>query len=292
MSNDIIDEAVDAAYAAAAPTIGDHAGDVGDHDGTDDDLTTESEDGTLAVYYVITLVAGIGLWALFTRWSDNPLAPGPKAVAESFWDGLGDGSLWEHTWASLQRVLIGFALGSALAIPIGFLMGWYRWARGLLEPWVQFFRTVPPLAMIPLVIVLLGIGETAKIFVIFLAAFLSSVLATFQGVRNVDLTLINAARVLGAGDLTIFFRVAVPASAPYIFVGLRVALGASWATLVASELIAAASGLGRMMQASSQFLDTPRIVVGIIIIGVLGFVMDRTLLVIERRMTRWQEVRS
>lgn len=250
------------------------------------------DEGSLAVHYIVTLVGGIGLWALYAHWTSNTLVPGPIAVTKSFVDGIQDGTLWEHTLASLKRVLIGFGLGSALALPLGFLMGWYRWARGILEPWVQFLRTVPPLATIPLVIVLLGIGETAKVFVIFLAAFLSSVLATFQGVRNVDLTLINAARVLGAGDWTIFRRVAVPASAPYIFVGLRVALGSSWATLVASELIAASRGLGRMMQASSQFLDTPRILVGIITIGVLGFAMDRFLLTIERHVTRWQEVRA
>jgi len=247
---------------------------------------------TLLPYYVATLVLGIGGWALYSWRSDNVLVPGPFEVVTSFRDGIADGSLWEHTAASLKRVATGFVLGAGLAVPLGFLMGWYRWARGMLEPWVQFFRTVPPLALIPLVIVLLGIGESAKIFVIFLAAFLSSVLATFQGVRNVDNALINAARVLGAGDLTIFLRVAVPSSAPYIFVGLRVALGASWATLVASELIAAARGLGRMMQAANQFLDTPRILVGIIVIGVCGFVMDRLLLEIERRVTSWQELRA
>ena len=157
---------------------------------------------------------------------------------------------------------------------------------------MQFFRTVPPLALIPLVIVILGIGEDAKIFVIFLAAFLACVLATFQGVRNVDITMINAARVLGAKDLTIFARVVIPASTPFIFVGMRVALGSAWATLVASELIAAPTGLGRMMQSAAQFLQTDRIVVGIVMIGLLGFVMDRALLLLERRLTAWQEVRA
>lgn len=258
---------------------------------SDSHADTGGGERTLIPYYALTLVLGIGAWVIYSRITDNRLVPEPTAVLRSFREGVADGTLWRHTSASLQRVALGFLLGAGLAIPLGFLMGWYRWARGVLEPWVQFFRTVPPLALIPLVIVFLGIGESAKVFVIFLASFLSSVLATFQGVRNVDATLINAARVLGAGDLTIFARVAVPGSAPYIFVGLRVALGAAWATLVASELIAAPKGLGRMMQAANQFLDTPRIVVGIIIIGVLGFTMDRTLLEIERRLTSWQEVR-
>lgn len=242
--------------------------------------------------YLCTFVLGIGLWAVAARLSANTLLPSPQAVVAAFWQVLGDGTLWANTSASLVRVASGFVLGVALAIPAGFLMGWYRLARGLVEPWVQFLRTVPPLALIPLVIVVLGIGEDAKIFVIFLAAFLSCVLASYQGVRNVDNTLVNAARVLGAGDWTIFRRVVVPASMPFIFVGMRVALGSSWATLVASELIAAPSGLGRMMQVATQFLQTDRIMVGIFMIGLLGFAMDRALLWFERRTTAWQEVRA
>ncbi len=241
--------------------------------------------------YLTTFAAGIAIWALVAKFGNNPLTPSPADVVASFGKSIADGRLLLNTWASLQRVIAGFVLGVAVAIPAGFLMGWYRWARGLLEPWVQFFRTVPPLALIPLVIVFLGIGEEAKIFIIFLAAFLTCVIAAFQGVRNVDVTLINAARVLGAGDLTIFLRVVVPASLPMIFVGMRVALGAAWATLVASELIAAAFGLGRMMQAASQYLDTSLIVVGIIMIGALGFIMDRLVMLLERRLTSWQEVR-
>ena len=247
---------------------------------------------SLGLLYVVAVVGGIGIWTLAALLANNPLIPTPLDVVVRAGESLADGTLVKNTTASLGRVLSGFLLGIAAAIPAGFLMGWYWLARGLFEPWVQFFRTIPPLALIPLVIVILGIGEPAKIFVIFLASFLSCVLAVFQGVRNVDVTLINAARVLGAKDLTIFARVVVPASTPFIFVGTRVALGASWATLVASELIAAPTGLGRMMQSASQFLDTSLIVVGIVVIGVLGFVMDRLLLLLERRLTRWQEVRA
>jgi len=245
----------------------------------------------MAWLYATTLLLGIALWAAVALASSNTLFPSPRETLLAGWQMFQDGSLLENAKASLLRVLAGFVLGVALAIPAGFLMGWYRLARGLVEPWVQFLRTVPPLALIPLVIVVLGIGEDAKVFVIFLASFLSSVLATYQGVRNVDNTLVNAARVLGAGDWTIFTRVVVPASTPFIFVGMRVALGSAWATLVASELIAAPSGLGRMMQVATQFLQTDRIIVGIFMIGVLGFAMDRLLLWAERRLTRWQEVR-
>lgn len=242
--------------------------------------------------YLATFIGGVAIWALAAAYGGNKLLPSPMDVVHSFGTLIENGQLWKNTEASLYRVVIGFILGVAVAVPAGFLMGWYRWARGVLEPWVQFFRTVPPLALIPLVIVLLGIGEEAKLFIIFLAAFLTCVIAAFQGVRNVEATLINAARVLGAGDLVIFRRVVIPATMPMIFVGMRVALGAAWATLVASELIAAQYGLGRMMQSASQYLDTGTIVVGIIMIGVLGFVMDRLVLMLERRVTGWQELRS
>jgi NitT/TauT family transport system permease protein len=225
--------------------------------------------------YLTTLGLGLGLWWVAAAGSGNALVPSPLQVALAGWELTLDGTLLANATASLGRVMAGFVLGVALAIPAGFLMGWYRLARGLVEPWVQFMRTVPPLALIPLVIVILGIGEDAKVFVIFLASFLACVLATYQGVRNVDNTLVNAARVLGANDFTIFRRVVVPASTPFIFVGMRVALGSAWATLVASELIAAPTGLGRMMQVATQFLQTDRIVVGIIMIGLLGFLMDR-----------------
>ena len=152
--------------------------------------------------------------------------------------------------------------GRALA-----MLNWQADPR-IIEPYVQFFRTIPPLAIIPLAIVTMGIDETPKIFVIFLAAFLSSVVATYQGVISVDRTLINAARVLGAGDFTIFRRVVVPASTPYIMVGMRIGLGSSWATVVAAELIAAQSGLGYRMQQAQLYYDLPTIFVSLIAIGI------------------------
>lgn len=242
-----------------------------------------------AVLNVISVALGVGVWwGVALAGFDIP--PPPEVVARG-WELIADGTLGADVLASLTRVLSGFVLGVALAIPVGFLMGWYGGVRGLVEPWVQFFRTIPPLAIIPLAVVLMGIGETPKIFVIFLASFLACVIATFQGVVSVDRTLINAARVLGARDGTIFARVAVPASTPFILVGMRVGLGSSWATLVAAELIAAQEGLGYRMQNAQLYYDLPTIFVGLISIGVLGLVMDRTLLFAERRLTNWQERR-
>lgn len=238
---------------------------------------------------VVSVALGIGAW-----WTLSALGlkvPSPVEVVRRAADLLSNGTLESDILYSLGRVLAGFILGTAVAIPIGFLMGWYGIVRGLVEPWVQFFRTIPPLAIIPTAIVLMGIGETPKIFVIFLAAFLACVISTFQGVVSVDRTLINAARVLGTRDLGIFARVVVPASTPFILVGMRVGLGSAWGTLVAAELIAAQQGLGYRMQNAQLYYDLPTIFVGLISIGILGLLMDRVLLMAERRLTKWQERR-
>ncbi|MFE7244723.1 ABC transporter permease [Streptomyces sp. NPDC057580] len=217
--------------------------------------------------------------------------PGPMSVLSRGWELIRDGVLLGDLGSSLRRVLTGYVIGVALAIPVGFAMGWYPVVRRLIEPWLQFFRMVPPLAIIPLAIVLMGIGETPKIFVIFLAAFLSSVVSTFQGVVAVDPTLVNAARVLGAKDSRVFLGVVVPASTPFILVGMRIGLGAAWATVVAAELIAAQSGLGFRMQQAQLYYDLPTMFVQLIAIGAVGLVMDRLLLLAERRLTGWQERR-
>lgn len=244
---------------------------------------------TTLVLNVGSLVLGIGIWALLPLLGIG--LPGPLEVLQRGVELAREGILLTDLAASLRRVFIGFVLGTASAILVGFLIGWYAVVRALVEPYIQFFRTIPPLAIIPLAIVFMGIGELPKVFVIFLAAFLIAVVATYQGVVTVDRTLINAARVLGAGDATIFFRVVMPASVPYILVGLRTGLGAAWATLVAAELIAAQDGLGYRMQHAQIYYDIPTIFVNLLVIGLLGLLMDRALLLAERRMTSWQERR-
>jgi NitT/TauT family transport system permease protein len=239
---------------------------------------------------LLSAVLGLLLWALASHLKLAGL-PGPGEVGAKALELIGNGQLFKDATASLQRVLLGFAIGTLLAIPVGFLMGWYTVARGLLEPYVQFFRTIPPLAMIPLAIVFLGIGEVPKVFVITLAAFLVSVISTYQGVVNVDRVLISAARVLGARDAAVFRRVVIPASTPFILVGMRTGLGAAWSTLVAAELIAAQEGLGHRMQQAQVYYDLATIFVALITIGLMGLLMDRLLLWLDSRLTTWQERR-
>lgn len=248
-----------------------------------------SKHAWLLILNVVSVVGGIAIWWMLALGGlQLPTPPEVVQKAIQMWNA---GILQEDVLASLARVLSGFLLGTAVAVPVGFLMGWYTVARGLFEPWIQFFRTIPPLALLPLVLVLMGIGEVPKVFVIFLAAFLACVISTYQGVVSVDKTLINAARVLGAKDGTIFARVVVPASTPFILVGMRVGLGSAWATLVAAELLAAQAGLGYRMQQAQIYYDLSTIFVSIVIIGILGLVMDRLLLFAETKLTGWQERR-
>ncbi len=237
---------------------------------------------------VIAVALGLAAWWAVTARGVAGL-PGPQEVALRAAEMMQSGQLFSDMGASLARVLAGFVLGAAVAVPVGFLMGWYTTARGLIEPYIQFFRMIPPLAIIPLAIVTMGIGETPKVFVIFLASFLSSVVAVYGGVVSVDKTLISAARVLGAGDGTIFLRVVVPASLPFMLVGFRIGLGSSWATVVAAELIAAQSGLGFRMQQAQLYYELPTIFVSLIAIGVVGLAMDRAIGAADRRLTSWQE---
>lgn len=236
---------------------------------------------------LVSVIGGIVLWWVGSLF--QPTLPSPGEVAVRAWELIADGTLVGDIVASLRRVLLGFFIGSGLAIPLGFAMGWYRPVRAIIEPWTQFFRTIPPLAIIPLAIVFLGIGEVPKVFVITLASFLVTIIATFQGVVNIDKTMINAGRVLGAGDWTIFRRIAVPASLPFIMVGLRQGLGSAWATLVAAELIAAQEGIGYRMQNAQIYYQISTIFVGLVTIGIFGLAMDRILLWLDNRLTSWQE---
>ena len=238
-----------------------------------------------------SLLAGLGIWYVIGEYFSARLVPTPIVVAQTLWSLAGTGSLERNIGASLERVLIGFLLGLVAAVPVGFITGWYSIANRIAEPWIQFFRTIPPIALIPLIIVYLGIGKEAQTSVIFFAVFLTVVITVHQGVRHVDATLIRAARVLGVEKNSKLFRyVILPSALPHIFVGIRLGLAGAWTTLIAAELIAAQHGLGYMIQVASTLFEIPVVYAGIFTIGVLGFTMDRLVLIFYRRISRWQDV--
>ncbi|MBW4092786.1 MAG: ABC transporter permease [Proteobacteria bacterium] len=217
------------------------------------------------------------------------LLPSPLQVLTTFWATLVHGTLVTNVLVSVGRVLSGLLLGTAAAVPVGFLVGWYRPIRRLFDPLINFFRALPPIALIPLVIVYLGIGEVAKVAILFYASFFAAVIVMYEGMAAISPIYVRVARTLGATDLEIFWRVMVPLTVPHMLVALRVALGVCWATLVAAELVAAQQGLGAMIQNASAFFDLNTIYVGIISIGVLALLMDTILRRLTDRLLSWQD---
>jgi NitT/TauT family transport system permease protein len=240
---------------------------------------------------VLPWLAVVLLWHLIpvSGWVSPALVPTPSQVLGKFWEQLTTNRLWLDMYMSLQRVTLGLVCGIALAVPVGFLLGWYRPARTLIDPLVNFFRSLPPIALIPLVIVYFGIDELAKVIMLFYAAFFSGVIVMYEGIVQTNPLFIRVARTLGATDGEIFRHVIVPLALPHVLTALRVALGVSWATLVASELIAAQRGLGAVIQNASNYFQIDTIYAGIICIGVLALIMDRCLRAIAARLLRWQE---
>jgi len=218
--------------------------------------------------------------------------PSPEAVVarlvEIARNGYQNTSLWGHLGASLGRVLAGFALGSLIGIPLGYAMGLSGWVRGWFDPIVEFMRPVPPLALIPLVIIWFGIWETGKIVLLFLAALWIMVIAARAGVSGVNIAKIHAAYSLGASKGQILRHVIVPNSLPEIFTGARVAMGVCWGTVVAAELVAAQKGAGMMIIAASKFQLTDIVVMGIILIGVIGYGIDILMRMAERWLVPWK----
>jgi NitT/TauT family transport system permease protein/taurine transport system permease protein len=218
--------------------------------------------------------------------------PAPAEVWTAFrqlaFDGYADGVLHQHVLQSSRLVLMGFAAAVSIGVPLGLLMGWSRRAEAFLNPIFLTIRPVPPLAWIPLAIVWLGLGDSAKILVIWFAAFVPSVINSYTGVRSIEPYLLEASRMLGVRGWTFVREVLLPATLPHIFTGLRLSLQASWTTLVAAELIGAALGLGHVLNASAQDIFPAMILVGMAFVGLTGGVMTWVLAQIEVRAAPWR----
>jgi NitT/TauT family transport system permease protein len=220
----------------------------------------------------------------------NPaLIPTPHEVAAQFWQQLTRARLPRDIVMSTQRVLLGVVMGTAVAVPVGFALGWYPRIRTFIDPLINFFRALPPIALIPLVVVYFGIGEVAKVVILFYASFFAAVIVMYEGIAQISPIYIRVARTLGATDGELFRKVVLPLAVPHMLTALRVALGVAWATLVASELIAAQQGLGALIQNASSFFQLDIIYVGIICIGLIALAMDLVLRVVARRLVSWQE---
>jgi len=239
------------------------------------------------------LVLLLSWWGVTAAGVIAPLfLPAPQQVLQKLLliasaQGFMDATLWQHLAASLTRMLVALFFAALIGIPVGIAMGVSPMLRGLLDPLIELYRPIPPLAYLPLMVIWFGIGETSKILLIYLAIFAPVTLATLAGVKNSRQVRVRAAQALGASRWQVLRYVILPGALPEILTGLRIGLGVGWSTLVAAELIAATRGLGFMVQSAGEFLATDVVLAGIGVIAVIACLSELGLRALQRRLTPW-----
>jgi ABC-type nitrate/sulfonate/bicarbonate transport system permease component len=245
----------------------------------------------------LKLIAVLGFLALWSAVSTavillklfNPIfLPGPWVVAGALVTLAVKGQLWGHIAATLERVAIGFSTGAVLAVGIGLLTGYFRVIRNLVEPVVELLRPIPPLAMLPLFLVWVGIGETSKVGFITYATFFPMFLTTVHAVGQMDPLLVRAAQSLGARPSQLFFRVILPAALPDVLTGLRLGIALSFFVIVISEFIGAEQGLGFLINDGRSFFLVPQMLGAAVLLGLFGYAGNALVRLAERRLLRWQ----
>ena len=246
---------------------------------------------TLSVATLAVLLAV--WWAVAALQLISPLfLPPPGQVLQKLIPTAGprgfmDAALWQHLAASLTRIVIALLAAVLIGVPVGIAMGLNSTVRGILDPLIELYRPVPPLAYLPLMVIWFGIGETSKILLIYLAIFAPVAMSALAGVKSAQQVRIRAARSLGASRAQVLWLVILPGALPEILTGLRIGLGVGWSTLVAAELIAATRGLGFMVQSAGEFLATDVVLAGIAVIAIIAFLLELGLRALQRRLTPW-----
>ena len=236
------------------------------------------------------ILAFLAVWEIAPRIGlvDKVFLPPFGQVAETFITLVGNGQLWEHVSASLSRALLGFVIAVAVAIPLGIAIAWYRPVAEFLNPILELFRNTAALALLPVFILILGIGETSKVALVVYASTFPILLNTISGVRTVDPLLIKSARSLGLSPVRLFQKVILPASVPTIFTGLRMAAASSILVLIAAEMVGAKAGLGYLITASQLNFQIPEMYAGIVTIALVGLAFNGVIVAVERRLSRWR----
>ena len=251
-------------------------------------------EGSSLVISIATIVVLVVAWfAVTTAGLIKPLfLPSPQAVAQQFFEYLtgqaNDKPLWQHFLASVLRVAAAFWLAFLTAVPVGIAMGMSRVARGIFDPPIEFYRPLPPLAYLPLIIIWFGIDELPKVLLIYLSCFAPLALAARSGMKSASQEQINAAYSMGASYAQVIRHVILPSALPEILVGMRIAIGFGWTTLVAAEMVAASVGLGQMVLNASNFLRTDIVIMGIIVIGIVAYLFDLFMRWVELKFVPWK----
>lgn len=240
----------------------------------------------------LSVAAFLVLWYIGTHGTQlGKLIPEPQVVIEKFFQSfsakIGKYSIVGHILWSLSRVLIAYTAAAIVGVGLGLAMGWYPVVEAIFKPLYEIIRPIPPIAWIPIAILWLGLGEVAKYFLIFLSAFSNITLNSYAGAKSVDRTLVGAARMLGANDRQLFTTIVLPASVPYIFAGLQVAISSSWATVLAAEMVRSSEGVGWVIVSGMEMNNTTQILVGILAIGLVGFALATIMREVEARLCAW-----
>lgn len=239
---------------------------------------------------VLGLVGLLVIWEIVCSLKIvSPLfLPAPSAILTTGWDMLMSGEITENLGASLYRIVIGYLIGSAFGIFVGLILGFSKWADAIGTPIVYSIYPIPKIALLPLFILWLGIGELSKVTIIALGVFFPVVINTFSGVKNVDQMLIKAAVTFGSSPINVIRKVILPGSLPMIFAGLKLAAGTSLLLLVSAEMIAAQSGIGSMVLHYGNLMITTKLMVGVLVLSMLGLIFNRTLQWLEHKLIPWK----
>ncbi|MGN0695338.1 MAG: ABC transporter permease [Oscillospiraceae bacterium] len=249
---------------------------------------------TEKILTISTVVVILAAWYIITATGafSETIIPSPRSVLESFIDVTKNGykghSLLEHLGTSMKRLMIAYGLVVVTAVPLGLLSGYNPKVRAVLEPVVEFYRPLPPLAYYTILVLWMGIDESSKLALLYLAGFAPVYIACVSGVIRIKEDYINGAKTLGAGKRQIFFYVIFPAALPDVFTGLRTALGVEYTTLVAAEMVAATAGMGWLVLDASNYLRSDTVFMGVIIMGITGILLDRIIRLIEKKVIHWK----
>ncbi|MEN7931274.1 ABC transporter permease [Clostridioides difficile] len=244
---------------------------------------------SVLIFFIILL-----LWKITNYlgiWSDYIL-PSPEKVYSTFLNMISDGSIFINVYASMKRVLIGFAISTAIGVPLGIFFGIYSGVYEYFKSLINFLRNTPPLALIPMLILWFGIGEESKIIIIVLASFFPIFISTLKGIKNCDSKLIEVGRVFEFSKLQIIFKIIIPNAILDIAVGLKLALGYSFRAIIGAELVAASSGLGYLISDGKEMSRTDVVIVGIIVIGLLGIITDYIFSIIVKKVSKGKMVEA
>jgi NitT/TauT family transport system permease protein len=240
----------------------------------------------------------LGLWefAATAGFFDPSFVPAPTTVLDSWWQWIFgqrsalawySGTWFEYVYLSAWRVLAGFAIAAAVGITAGILIGWYEVMNDLLDPIVQGLRPIPMTAWLPFATFIFGIREGAAIFLIAMGSFFPIVVSCTIGAEQTPKNLVRAALMLGTPPSRLLLRVVLPSALPYIFNGLRLGLGIAWVLVIVSEMLAVKGGIGYAMWTAYQFVRIDLIIAAMFTMGLLGLISDRILLLLNRRLLRW-----